>query len=276
MKYPTLQQLLEAGVHFGHRAARAHPKMKPFIYGARDGVSIIDLVFSDKYLREACEFVSGLGKDGKVLLFVGTKKQAQDLVSDLAKKAGAPYLNNRWIGGFLTNFDIVQKNVKKLKDLREQKTKGTLEKYTKKEQLLLDREMNKLFRDYGGVLELEGKPDALFIIDTIKEKTAVAEARRLRIPIIAISDSNSDVSLIDYPIPGNDDAIKSITILVEVVAQAFEEGRKSTSEKGKVDSEKSKKQEGLESQITEEVAEEVAVVEEEVEKKEVKDSERKE
>ena len=227
MNLPTVQQLLEAGVHFGHRASRAHPKMKPFIYGVRDGVSIIDLTLSEKFLKEACEFVSGLSKNGEILLFVGTKKQAQSLVSELAKKIGAPYLSNRWVGGFLTNFDIVQNNVKKLKDLREQKEKGELEKYTKKEQLLLDREIARLERDYGGVLDLVVKPAALFIIDAVKEKTAVNEARRLGLPIVAITDSNCDISLIDYPIPGNDDAIKSIKILVETVVGAYEEGKKS-------------------------------------------------
>lgn len=287
MKYPTLQELLEAGVHFGHKASRAHPKMKPFIYGIRDGVSIIDLTLSDKYLKEACEYVSNLSKDNKILLFVATKKQSQSLVSDLAKKVGAPYLINRWVGGFLSNFEQIQKNVKKLKDLRDQKEKGELEKYTKKEQLLLDREINRLTLDYEGVLELEGKPDAIFIVDAVKEKTAVTEARRLELPLVGIADSNSDISLIDYPIPGNDDAIKSITIIVETVANAYEEGKKRTVEGGKLKVDKEDgspreagklKMEGqtVEEVLADEVKEEVAEVEEEVEKEEVKESERKE
>ncbi|TSC64509.1 MAG: small subunit ribosomal protein S2 [Microgenomates group bacterium Gr01-1014_93] len=252
--------------------------MAPFIYGSRDGVSIIDLTLSDKYLKEASLFAENLGKEGKILLFLGTKKQAQSLVADLAKKIRAPYLNNRWVGGFLTNFEIVNKNVKRLKDLTEQKEKGELSKYTKKEQLLLDREINRLSRDYGGVLDLSGNPDCLFIIDIVREKTAVAEARRLGIPIVAIADSNSDASLVDYPIPGNDDAIKSITIITETIAGAYGEGKKlSDTKKDSSDKLEEKKHddEGV-VKIDEEVAMEVAAVEEVVEKEEVKESERKE
>ncbi|MFH1289127.1 MAG: 30S ribosomal protein S2, partial [Patescibacteria group bacterium] len=162
-KLPTLQELLEAGVHFGHQVRRGHPRMRPYIYGAKDGVSVIDLTKSDELLKEACEFVYNLGQSGKVLLFVGTKKQARPIVEGLAKQLQAPYLIERWMGGFLTNHEEIKKNIKLLKDFKIQKEKGELSKYTKKEQLLLNRKMEKLEKDFSGVLDLEGLPDAIFV-----------------------------------------------------------------------------------------------------------------
>src|SRR3989344_4736541 len=200
--------------------------MKPYIYGAREGVHIIDLTQSEKYLKEACEAVYNFGQMGKVLLFVGTKKQAREIIEDLAKKVEAPYLTQRWIGGFLTNFEEVKKNIKKLKELKEQKEKGQLSKYTKKEQLLIDRKAAKLERDLAGALNLETLPDAIFVVDAVSDNIAIREANRLGIKVVALSDSNADPSKIDYPIPGNDDAIKSIKILCEVVAEAYGEGKK--------------------------------------------------
>lgn len=275
-KTPSLQELLEAGVHFGHQVRRGHPRMRPYIYGARDGVHIIDLTQSDKYLKEACEFVYNLGKEGKILLFVGTKKQARPIVEELAKKLGTPYLVERWIGGFLTNFEEIQKNIKVLKDLKEQKEKGNLSKYTKKEQLLLDRKIAKLEKDFAGVMDLTVLPNALFVTDAVSENTAVKEANKMKIKVVAIADSNSDPSQIDYPIPGNDDAIKSIKILVETVAGAYEEGKKEAGKEAaklakKADKEAAKK---AEEEIDEELKEEVAKAEEMVEKEAVKESER--
>jgi small subunit ribosomal protein S2 len=282
-KLPTLQQLLEAGVHFGHQIRRGHPKMRPYIYGAREGVHIIDLTQSEKGLKEACAFAEELGKSGKVLLFVGTKRQAQSIVEELAKKIGAPYLVNRWIGGFLTNFDEVAKNIKKLKELTEQKEKGGLKKYTKKEQLIIDRRVAQLERDLGGAKQLEKFPDALFVIDAVRDVTALKEARIIsstannKVSVIAIADSNSDPSLIDYPIPGNDDAIKSIKILTTAIADAYEDGLKQAKDiKDKKDIADAKAAEDIaNAKISEEVAVEVAAAEEEIEKKVLADSERK-
>ncbi len=223
---PTLQQLLEAGVHFGHQVRRGNPKMKPFIYGAREGVHIIDLTKSEEYLKKAGEYAYELGKQGKVLLFIGTKKQARPILEEYCTKIDAPYLSQRWIGGFLTNFEEISKNIKKMKELKEQKEKGELSKYTKKEQLLIDRKISKLDRDLKGVINLAAVPDAVFIIDTVSENTATKEANLKGLKLIAIADSNSDPSVIDYPIPGNDDAIKSIRVLTEAVANAYAEGKK--------------------------------------------------
>lgn len=269
-KLPTLQELLEAGVHFGHQVRRGHPRMRPYIYGAREGVSVIDLTQSEKYLKEACEFVYNLGKEGKVLLFAGTKKQARAIIEELAKNLQAPYLVQRWMGGFLTNFSEIQKNIKKLKEYLEQKEKGQLAKYTKKEQLLLERKMGKLQRDFAGVMDLAILPDAIFVVDAVSDNIAIREANRLNIKVVAIADSNCDPTEIDYPIPGNDDAIKSIKILVGSIAAAYGEGKK---EAGKA-AEKEAADKKSEDEIPEELKVEVAVAEEMLEKKAVKDSER--
>ncbi len=271
-KLPTLEELLEAGVHFGHQVRRGHPRMRPYIYGAKEGVHIIDLTQSDKLLQEACEFVYNLGKEGKVLLFVGTKKQAKPIVEELAKELQAPYLSERWMGGFLTNFEEIKKNIKKLKEYLEQKEKGELSKYTKKEQLLLDRKMAKLKKDFAGVMDLDILPDAIFVVDAVTDNIAVREANRLGIKVVAIADSNSDPTQIDYSIPGNDDAIKSIKILVEAVAGAYGEGKKSYSAKASRDKEAAEKAKGSEEVLPEELKEEVAEAEEMVEKKAVKEA----
>lgn len=270
-KLPTLEELLEAGVHFGHQVRRGHPRMKPYIYGAKEGVHIIDLTKSDQYLKEACEFVFNLGKEGKVLLFVGTKKQAKDIIEDLAKSLEAPYMSARWMGGFLTNFEEIKKNIKKLKEYLEQKEKGELTKYTKKEQLLLDRKMAKLQKDFAGVMSLEGVPDAIFVADAVADNIAVREAGRLGIKVVAIADSNADPTQIDYPIPGNDDAIKSIKILVSTVAGAYGEGKR---EAGKQAERIKNKELSKKEEIDEELKEEVAEAEEIIEKKAVKEAEK--
>ncbi|MCL4366547.1 30S ribosomal protein S2, partial [Patescibacteria group bacterium] len=225
-KLPTLQELLEAGVHFGHQIRRNNPRMRPYIYGAREGISVIDLTQSEKYLKEAAEFVYDLGKSGKVLLLVGTKKQARPIIEELAGKLETPFLAERWMGGFLTNFSEIQKNIKKLQSYLEQKSKGGLSKYTKKEQLLLERKMGRLQRDFAGVMNLISLPDAIFVVDAVSDNIAVREANRLNIKVVAIADSNCDPTQIDYPVPGNDDAIKSIKILVTAIAEAFGEGKK--------------------------------------------------
>lgn len=279
-KLPSLEDLLEAGVHFGHQVRRGHPRMRPFIYGARDGVHIIDLTKSEEFLKIACEFLYNLGKEGKTLLFVGTKKQARPIIEEWAKKLESPYLVQRWIGGFLTNFEAISKNIKRLKELKEQKEKGELKKYTKKEQMLLDRQIANLEKDYKGVLDLQKLPDAIFVVDGVSDYIAIKEANGLKITVVAIADSNCNPILIDYPIPGNDDAIKSITILVGAVARAFEAGKK---EAGKFAEKEAKrvekeaadklKEEKIE-EIPEELKVEVEAAEERVEKQTVKESER--
>jgi small subunit ribosomal protein S2 len=275
---PTLQQLLEAGVHFGHQVRRGHPKMQTYIYGVREGVHIINLEESEKKLKEALDFAEKLGSEGKILLFVGTKKQAQPIVKEFAGSIKAPYVDYRWVGGLITNYEEIRKNIKKLMDLKDQKEKGELTKYTKKEQLLITRKLEQFDREWGGVVALERRPDAVFIIDTVSEKTAVREAMRVGLPIIAIVDTNADPELIDYPIPGNDDATKSISILTKAVAEAYGAGQKS-GEKLKVKIEKAEEKKLADEktkieETTSEIAEEVADVEEEVEKEEVKEAER--
>ncbi|MBI4038092.1 30S ribosomal protein S2 [Candidatus Daviesbacteria bacterium] len=276
MQIPSPQQLLEAGVHFGHKVSRGHPRMKPFIYGARDGVAIIDLTLSERYLREACEYVRDLGRRGGTLLFVGTKKQAQEPTKELAQKLGAPYLTSRWIGGFLTNFEEIAKNIKRLKELTEAKERGELAKYTKKEQLLISRTIQKLTQDYGGVLDLEKTPDAIFVVDGARDVTSLKEAQRKGVMVVAIADSNCDPSLMDYPIPGNDDAIKSIKIILETIALAYEEGQKLAGKEAEKVEKKRLKDEAKkeEEEVPKEMAEDVAAVEEIVEKEEVREAER--
>jgi len=271
MQYPTLQQLLEAGVHFGHQVRRGNPKMRQYIYGAKEGVHIIDLTLSEAKLKEACEYVKDLGKQGGMLLVVGTKKQARPIVEELAEKTGAYYITERWIGGFLTNFEEISKNIKKLKELKVQKEKGELSKYTKKEQLLLDRKMIKLERDFKGVLEMSKVPEAIFIVDAASDDIAAKESIRTGVKVVAIADSNSDPSLMDFPVPGNDDAIKSIRILTEAIITSYEEGKKQLSENNERAIKKEQEKKDLEVAIPEE---DIAIAEEEIEKKTLKDSER--
>ncbi len=276
-KTPSTQELLEAGVHFGHQVRRGHPTMKPYIYGVREGVHIIDLTQSEKYLKETSEFVYELGKAGKILLFVGTKKQAKSIIEEAAKKLNAPYMVERWMGGFLTNFEEIKKRIKLLKDLKEQKAKGEFSKYTKKEQLLLDRKMDKLQKDFNGVMDLQGMPDAVFVIDAVSDNIAVKETNRLGIKVVAIADSNCNVSEINYPIPGNDDAIKSITILVSAIAEAYEEGKKEAGKQATKNAEKAEKdaaKKAGEEKVAKELEAEVAAAEEMVEKKAVKEAEK--
>ena len=219
-----LVDLLEAGCHFGHQSRRWNPKMKPFIYCSRDGVHIFDLAQTAKCLQEAClaarEFVS---KDG-VILFLGTKRQAAVIVKEEAIKAGAPYVTVRWLGGTISNWQEIRKRLDKLAERKEKKEKGEYDKYTKKENVLIDREISRLERFFGGMSDLNKTPDALFIVDINKEMTAVREARRRGIKIFAIADSNSDPDLIDYPIPANDDAVKSIELIVKTFGKAVLEG----------------------------------------------------
>ena len=222
---PSMQDLLEAGVHFGHQVRRWNPKMKQYIFAARDGVHVIDLGQTVPKLEEAVNFVEKIGEAGGIIIFLGSKKQARSIVLEEAAKAGAMHVTERWIGGLLTNFEQTSKSLKKLKDLKEKKAAGEFKDRTKKEQLLIDRDITKLTRFYGGVEELAKLPDAIFIIDVKREENACREAKNKGVPVVAICDTNADLTLVDYPIPGNDDAIKSIAIITAAIADAYKSGR---------------------------------------------------
>jgi small subunit ribosomal protein S2 len=226
----TMKDLLEAGVHFGHQKRRWNPKMKKFIYMTRKNIHIIDLQKTIRYLREACEVAKKAGEEGKVVLFVGTKKQAVEAIKEHAERAGMPYVNHRWLGGMLTNFKTIQKSIRKLEIIEKMEETGQIELLTKKERLILQRKKKKLERAIGGIRNMKQLPDMLFIIDTVKEHNAVHEANKLGIPIIAPIDTNCDPDLIDYPIPANDDAIRSINLLCRLIADSLIEGRQLSSE----------------------------------------------
>jgi len=252
MKDISLKQLLEAGAHFGHQARRWNPAMKPYVYGVRDGVHIFDLVKTKVGLEEAYRFVKNMAASGGVILWVGTKRQAKECVREAAVKAGMPYAVQRWPGGFLTNFDQLHKSVRKLRDLKEQREGGELKRYTKREQLLVDRDIVRLDKFLGGLALLDKKPEAMFIVDTKREDVAVREAVRMGIPVVGMVDTNGDPRLVDYVIPVNDDAVQSIELVVGVIADAIEEGKKKSEkvlviqsgeeEKSKVKSQKVKAQ----------------------------------
>jgi len=225
MSSVSLKELLEAGVHFGHQARRWNPKMKQFIYTERDGVHVIDLTQTSARLDTAQDYVEDLVSRGGEIIFLGTKRQAQEIVKAEAERVGAMYLTERWIGGLFTNFEAILKNIKRLNELRRQRDAKELSQFTKKEQLMIDREIAKMERQFGGVDRIEKLPEAIFIIDAKKEDNAVKEARRTGVKIVAIADTNCDPTLIDYPIPGNDDAIKAIMLLTKAVADAYAEGK---------------------------------------------------
>jgi small subunit ribosomal protein S2 len=221
-----MKQLLEAGVHFGHQTRRWNPKMRPFIYMDRNGIHIIDLQQTVSRLNEAYRFVEQLTAEGGTILFVGTKKQAQEAVAEEAKRCGMFYVNQRWLGGMLTNFQTIQSRIRYLRDLEARRERGDFERLPKKEAQRLTDDINRLERTLGGIKDMRRLPNALFIIDTHKERTAVLEARRLEIPIIALADTNSDPDEIDYPIPANDDAIRAVRLLCAKIADAVIEGRR--------------------------------------------------
>jgi small subunit ribosomal protein S2 len=227
----TMKQLLEAGVHFGHQTKRWNPKMKRYIFTARNGIYIIDLQQTVKMFRAAYDFVRDLAAEGKTVLFVGTKKQAQEAVEEEAKRAGTPYVNVRWLGGMLTNFQTIRKSLDRLQKLTDMTMDGTADKLPKKEVLKLAKERAKLEKVLGGIKDLRRVPDAIFVVDPSREEIAVLEARRLSIPIIAIVDTNCDPDLVDYIIPGNDDAIRAIKLFLGKVADAIIEGKAAYEEK---------------------------------------------
>lgn len=220
----TMKELLEAGVHFGHQTKRWNPKMKEYIFGERNGIYIIDLQKTLKMFKEASKFVTDLTSTGKLILFVGTKRQAQDAVAEEANRAGMPYINSRWLGGLLTNWVTVQKSVKRLAELDEMAVDGRFELMTKKEVIKLERERKHLNTNLAGIKNMRRLPDALFVVDSNNEAIAVSEARKLGIPVVAVVDTNCDPTVVDYVIPGNDDALRAIRLFTTKIADSAFEG----------------------------------------------------
>lgn len=232
----TMKQLLEAGVHFGHQTRRWNPKMRPFIFGERNGIHIIDLRQTVDQIAEATKYVTDLTSNGGTVLFVGTKKQAQTAVAEHATRSSMPFVNYRWLGGMLTNFQTIQKRIFYMRELRRLEASGEINALPKKERLKLRRELAKLEQNLGGVVDLQKTPDAVFIVDVNTETTAVTEAARLGLPVIALVDSNSDPDLIDFVIAGNDDAIRAADLIAGAIADAAIEGRRlATGKAGKGD-----------------------------------------
>lgn len=279
-----MQELLAAGVHFGHKISRGHPKMKRYIFGARDGVHILDLAQSEAQLKEATQAAYELGKSGAVMLLVGTKKQAHEVIEGLAKEADTPYLIEKWAGGFFTNFDELRKNIKKLTELRSEQEKGQLSRYTKREQMLISKKLTKFTREMGGALDMDKLPEAIFVVDAVGDNIAVREANKMGIKVLGLCDTNADPTWFDWPVSSNDDGIKAIKIICETVIRAYAAGKKDAGikvgEENKTKKTESKPAKEAAEIKTEEVlaeplAQEAAAIEEEVEKEVVDENSRK-
>ena len=229
MAVVAMKQLLEAGVHFGHQTRRWDPRMAEYIFQARNGIHIIDLQKTSKKIDEAYQFVKEASEEGKEILFVGTKKQAQECVKEAALACGMYYIDQRWLGGMLTNFDTIQKRIQRLKDLEEMAQDGTFEILPKKEVILLKKEMDKLEKNLGGIKEMKRIPEVMFVVDPKKERIAILEARKLNIPIVGLIDTNCNPEDVDYVIPGNDDAIRAVKLITSVMANAVIEGKQGES-----------------------------------------------
>lgn len=229
----SLKELLEAGCHFGHQSKRWHPQMKPYLYGVREGVHIFDLVKTKEGLEKAVKFFHDMSASGKTTLFVGTKRQARPVIVEEAKRIGVPFIAQRWLGGLLTNWEQVKKSVDKLTKMRDARGKGEYQKYTKKERILLDREINRLEKFFGGLISLTRVPDILFVVDVKKEEVAVKEARNKDVRVVAMVDSDSNPQLADDIIPCNDDAVGSIKFIVFKIAEAIREGKEIWERKNK-------------------------------------------
>lgn len=234
----TMKELLEAGVHFGHQVKRWNPKMKKYIFGERNGIYIIDLQKTLKGIEDACNVIREVAMKGAPILFVGTKKQAQDAIQEEAQRAGAFYVNQRWLGGMLTNFFTIKKSIERLKAIEKMREDGTYDAISKKEVAILEKERSKLQRNLSGIKEMPGLPGAIFVVDSKKERIAVLEARRLSIPVVAVVDTNCDPDEVDYVIPGNDDAIRAIKLLTSKVADAVIEGKEALSKAASAEAEK--------------------------------------
>lgn len=229
MAVVAMKQLLEAGVHFGHQTRRWDPKMAEYIFQARNGIHIIDLQKTSKKLDEAYDFIREQAEEGKTVLFVGTKKQAQECMKEAAIKCGMFYVDQRWLGGMLTNFDTIQKRIQRLKDLEKMQEDGTFDVLPKKEVILLKKEMEKLEKNLGGIKEMNELPGVIFLVDPKKERIAILEAKKLGIPVVGLVDTNCNPEELDYPIPGNDDAIRAVKLIADVMANAVIEGRQGES-----------------------------------------------
>lgn len=260
-KLPKIQDMIDAGVHFGHQAKRWHPKMEPYIYTVSKNVHIIDLEKTQEMLEKSCDFLYEQASQGKVIIFVGSKKQTKDIIETEATRSGALFVNDRWVGGTITNFETIKKNIDKLLDYIKGKEEEKFSIYTKKERLLIDREIEKLQATYGGITSLKKSPDVIFVLDPKREKTAIREAKISGVPVVSIVDTNANPTIIDYPIPGNDDAIKSVSLIVRAIANAVEEGYKEfgKSEKEKKEKREAEEKEALESKKEEAILEEVVV-----------------
>lgn len=220
-----VKELLESGVHFGHQTKRWNPKMKRFIFDARNGIHIIDLSKTLQQLNEAVEFLGKTVASGGSILFVGTKKQAQEAIKESAKTCGQMHVTERWLGGTLTNLQTIRRSLGRLREIEKMEADGSINSYVKQEQSAIRREAARLFKNLDGIRQLDGKPGAMFVVDVKREHNAVAEARRLKIPLVALVDTNCDPDIIDYPIPGNDDAIRSVRLILQVVTQAIGEAK---------------------------------------------------
>ena len=229
MAVVAMKQLLEAGVHFGHQTRRWDPRMAEYIFQARNGIHIIDLQKASKKIDEAYEFIKEQVEEGKTVLFVGTKKQAQECMKEAAIKSGMYYVDQRWLGGMLTNFDTIQKRIQRLKELETMEQDGTFDVLPKKEVILLKKEMEKLERNLGGIKDMDKLPGVIFLVDPKKERIAILEARKLNIPVIGLVDTNCNPEDVDYAIPGNDDAIRAVKLIADVMANAIIEGRQGES-----------------------------------------------
>ena len=260
MAYVTMKQLLEAGVHFGHQTRRWNPKMKPYIFGARNGIYIIDLQKTVRLFKVAYEFVVETVANGGNILFVGTKKQAQESIYDEATRCGMPYVNHRWLGGMLTNFHTISKSIDKLKRIESMFEDGTIERFPKKEILKLEKLRQKLERNLGGIKDMDGLPSALYVVDSRYEQIAVKEANKLGIPVVAIVDTNCDPDGIDYIIPGNDDAIRAIRLLTSLIANAVIKGKELHQEAIQAQTDKEAEEEAAVEEVQEKAPEEATEV----------------
>jgi len=287
MSMVRMKELLEAGAHFGHRRSAWNPKMKPYIYQERNRMHILDLSVTVKKIAGACEFIRNLAAAEGKILFVGTKRQAKKCIEEEAKRCDAPYINSRWLGGFLTNFSTIKKRIARLNDLERQEEENVWENYPKKEEMVLRRELAKLSQNLGGVKDMNELPDGVYITDVKVEETAVREAKKMAIPIIAIVDSNCDPDMIDYPIPANDDAIKSIRLITSKVTDAIMEGSEVWRKKREMEEAAEGKEEieEVETKVEEKAVEQIEKIEEkkeeieekaEIEKVEIEVKEKKE
>ncbi len=269
----NMKELLEAGVHFGHQTRRWNPKMKDYIFGQRNGIYIIDLQKTIKIFKEAVEFIADVVEQGKPVLFVGTKKQAQDIIKDYAEKCEACYVNQRWLGGLLTNFGVIRGSADKLIELEEMREDGRWDLLSKKDQSKLDKVYKKLQKNLGGIKNMTELPGVIFVVDSIKEDIAIAEARKLKIPIVAVVDTIGDPDVVDYPIPGNDDALRAIELFTSKISEVVIEAKKNRLEKELMEAEK-EKEEAKEAEAEAEAEEaQEAETKEEPEEKKVKKAE---